>query len=58
MDLNLEAWVATMPKPRSLLGAVLGGVATLAAEAQRLGAAWMQRRTGLFGGGVVTVRGV
>jgi REP element-mobilizing transposase RayT len=52
LDLNVEAWIATMAKPKSLLGAVLGGVAAVAAEAQRRGAAWMQMRTGLFGGRV------
>ncbi len=52
LDLNVEAWIATMGKPKGLLGAVLGGVAALAAEAQRRGAAWMQMRTGLFAGRV------
>ena len=50
-DWNMEQWMSTMSKPRSLGGAVLGGIKTLAREAKRRSTQWFQSRCPLFTGG-------
>ena len=48
---NLERWMGTMSKPRSLGGAVLGTLKTLGKEATRRSKQWFQSRCPLFIGG-------
>jgi hypothetical protein len=49
LDIQLDAWLATMQGWREFLGRVVGGAAARVAAAARAGQRWLQNRCALFG---------
>lgn len=49
LDLDAEAWLASVARPRGLRGSALGRLGALGVEAARRGMEWVQIRCPLFG---------